>query len=108
MNETLHANIFFFITSVAVVVVTLMMLVILWYVIVILKEVRAIVSRLRKASENLERDIDFLRGEVKSTSARVVSIVGTIVSFATGFLTQNKKHTPAKRRFTKDTDTDAV
>lgn len=108
MNETLHANIFFFITSVAVVVVTLMSLVILWYVIVILKEIRAIVSRVRKASENLERDIDFLRGEVKSTSARVVSIVGTVVSFATGFLSQNKKRTSAKRRFTKDTDTDAV
>ena len=56
MTEVVHADIFFFITSIATVLVTGGMLVALYFVIGILRDVRAVASKVRKASDELERD----------------------------------------------------
>ncbi len=109
MSEILHANIFFFITSVAVVAVTIMVIIVLWYVIAILREVRVITTRVRRASETLERDIDFLRGEVKSAGTRAAQFVQTVLSFATSLAgTRNKPSTTRKRQTKETRDDDLV
>ena len=52
MSELVHADIFFFITAVAVVLLSTIFAVALVYIIVILRDVRAIVARMRRASES--------------------------------------------------------
>lgn len=61
MSEVLHANIFFFITSVAVVVFTILLCVALYYVIKIVQSVRRIVARIEEGSEVIAEDMSELR-----------------------------------------------
>lgn len=99
MNDILHANIFFFITSVAVVALAIALLIVLYYVIAILREVRAITASVRKASDNLEQDVERFRQEVKKGGARLVNIANTFVSFAMGRLSKPPaRRTSARKR----------
>ena len=104
MNETLHANIFFFITSVAVVAVTLMLVVVLWYVISILREVRKVATKVSQASEGLERDLEFIRAEVRSNIGKLAGFVSTVGGFFLGGLTK-KKRPATKKRSESETET---
>lgn len=106
MNETLHANIFFFITSVAVVAVTLLLVIILWYVLSIVREVRAIAKNVRKASEGLERDINYLRQEVKNGGDKLVSVFNTAVGFFMGRLAKPTRRPSSRKRSPSETETD--
>jgi uncharacterized membrane protein YcjF (UPF0283 family) len=109
MSDVLHANIFFFITSVAVVAVGLLLVVVLWYVISILREVREITRNVRRASEGLEADLNFLRSEVKSGAAKVGSLLSTAVSFALGRLTRPTRRPPRRKNGSSATvDNDSV
>lgn len=61
MTEVLHANIFFFIASVAVVLFVLLVCVVLYHVIKIIRSVRRIVERIEVGSETVMDDINDLR-----------------------------------------------
>lgn len=61
MNEILHANVFFFIASVATVVFCILLSVILVQIIKITKHLRAIVARVDEGSEVLAGDIARVR-----------------------------------------------
>ena len=99
MNDILHANIFFFITSVAVVAVTLLALVVLWYVIAILHEVRKVAKRLNAASQTIEEDIAYVRGEVKSHVGKISGFLGaTLGSFFASAVPKSKKRSSPRRR----------
>ena len=74
MNDILHANIFFIITSVVVVVLAVFWAIILWYVIGIVREVRSIARRLSTASENIEKDFNDFRMQVRAGGDRVRSL----------------------------------
>lgn len=106
MDDVLHANIFFFITSVAVVALAIMWVVILWYVIAILREVRVIVARVRKASEDLEGDFQALRASVKASGERVRSFGSVFTNFFLRMLEKPAPHAP--RRAKKDVENDDV
>jgi uncharacterized membrane protein len=106
MNDFLHANIFFFITSVAVVAVTLLLVIVLWYVIAILKEVRHIAINVRRASDGLEQDLDRLRQQVHSGGTKVAGLVNSAISFAVGRLARPPRR--GKRRGHDTTEDDAV
>ncbi len=106
MNDILHSNIFFFITSVAVIIVTVMFAIVLWYVIVILKEIKKITTKVSKASEGLERDFEYIRSELRSGSSRVSSILTTAGNFFLGgFLKSRMKPPHIKKRKSSETDT---
>lgn len=64
MDEVLHANIFFFITSVAVILFTLLLCVALYHGIKILQSVRRIVERIDAGSEMIVEDVEQLRSYV--------------------------------------------
>lgn len=66
MNEILHANIFFFIASVATVVFVVFVSVILYHVTKIIKSIRVIVEKVEAGSEVLAGDISDLREQVMS------------------------------------------
>lgn len=66
MNEVLHANIFFFIASVATVVFCVLICFILYHVLKIVKSLRAIVERIEAGSEVIARDVAHVRELVAS------------------------------------------
>lgn len=76
MNEILHANVFFFIASVATVVFCILLSVILVQIIKITKHLRAIIARVDEGSEVLAGDI---------ARARAFFAGGGIVSRLFGF-----------------------
>ncbi len=68
MTEVLHANIFFFITSIGVIVLTVLVSVALYQFIKILTSVRRIVERVEAGTETLIEDIEDFRTYVMEES----------------------------------------
>jgi hypothetical protein len=66
MNEVLHANIFFFIASVATVVFCVLGCFILFHVLKIVKSIRAIIERIEVGSEAIAQDVAQMRELVAS------------------------------------------
>ncbi|MDB5224909.1 MAG: hypothetical protein JWO43_531 [Candidatus Adlerbacteria bacterium] len=93
MTEVVHADIFFFITAVAVMVLSVLLGVALYYVIGIVREVRAVMIQVRHASENITRDIDALRANLKSEGQRGKAIVDLVLGFIS-----HKLHVPVQRK----------
>lgn len=61
MTEVLHANIFFFIASIATIVFSILLIVILYQLLKIIKSVRRIVERIEEGSEVLAEDMSQVR-----------------------------------------------
>ena len=87
MNSLLQANIFFFITSVSVVLLTLGLLVIVYYLVGIVRDLRAIVAKVRKAGEGIEQDFEALRMNVREEGTKGKVIVDLVLGFVTQKLT---------------------
>ncbi len=64
MTETLHANIFFFITGLAVILITAGMLWLLYYIIPIARDIRMLVAKVRRVGDRLEDDVESLRHDL--------------------------------------------
>lgn len=90
MNEILHANIFFFITSVAVVVFTLLVCITLYQVIKILRTTRRIVDRIEAGSEVIAEDVTHFRRYVRE-GGLISQIVGV-------FLRRHEKRSSSRRK----------
>ncbi|MEI7719876.1 MAG: hypothetical protein WCI89_01565 [bacterium] len=98
MAEVVHADIFFFITSVAVVLLTAGVLVALYFFIGILRDVRAVAAKVRKASDELERDFERLRGEVKAEGMRMKTVFDVFLGFLQRHMTRTASAVASKRR----------
>lgn len=81
MDELIHADIFFFITAIAVVIISIGMAIALYLVISILRDVQAVATKVRKASDELEQDFEVLRSSVKEEGVRVKTIVELVLAF---------------------------
>jgi hypothetical protein len=79
MTEVLHANIFFFIASMATVVFCIIVSMVLYQVYKIMYSIRLIVSRIEMQSGQIAEDIDAMR-----TFVRRGSFVSTLFNFFTG------------------------
>jgi hypothetical protein len=97
MDEVLHANIFFFITSVAVVLFTLLLCLALYHVVRILQSIRRIVERIDASSEMIVEDVEQLRSYV---------LEGSLVSQIVGFFMGRRKRATKAKRDTKTNYTD--
>lgn len=95
MEEVLHANIFFFIASVATILFMLLGAIALYQVIKILKTIRTIVERVEAGSDQLAQDLTTVRSYVAS---------GGIISRIVGFF---MPAAPRRRRRTR-VDVDEV
>ena len=91
MDEVLHANIFFFIASIATVLFTLLLCIVLYQVIKILRSIRKIVDRVEEGSEVLVEDIEHIRSFV---------LEGSLISQIVGFFL-GKKRSAGKSRSRK-------
>ena len=88
MSEIIHADIFFFITAVAVILLTVIFGVALIYVVLIVRDLRAIVARVRRASESLESDLNAFREEVKQEGYKARALVDVALGFIARKLTK--------------------
>ena len=66
MNSLIHADIFFFITSIAVIGISLAVLIILLYGIKIARTLSSVAESMKKQSDEIIEDIAELRQKVKS------------------------------------------
>ena len=83
MNEVLHANIFFFIASIATVIFCILTAVILYQVIKITKAIRSILERIEAGSEQIAHDVAHVRTLI--SNGGIVSRVITFMVGATGY-----------------------
>jgi hypothetical protein len=103
MSELVHADIFFFITSAVVVLVGGAMLIGMYYVVQILRDVSVIVRKIRKASGDIERDLQQLRSEIKTESIKVRTIVDMALGFVAARMKVKKTARPRKPKNTSET-----
>lgn len=65
MGTLIHADIFFFVTTISVVLITSLSLVVIIYVVRILNDFRYISGVVRRKTDMLAEDLDEIRNEVK-------------------------------------------
>ncbi len=76
MSTLIHADIFFFVTTVAVIVVTLLVVVVLIYLIKILRQIRNIAGEIKEETVFVRQDIHEARMQMKSEGFKMKHIIG--------------------------------
>ena len=74
MQTLIHADIFFFITSIFVVILIIAFVIALFFIIPILKDMRAISRMAKDESEKIVKDIEDVRHTVRSEGVKAKSI----------------------------------
>ena len=92
MSTLVHADIFFFISTVALVIVSLFLATALFFVVKILRDVHAITSKVRKASDEIEEDFEHLRHVVKAQGYKARAMIELVI----GFFSKKMRPTPAR------------
>ena len=90
MNDILHANIFFFVTTVVVAVLGILAIVALYYILGILKNIRDISNRAEKGSEILAGDLEHFRENIKEEGMRFRHIRKFMKGYAKWFPSDKK------------------
>lgn len=103
MDSLIHADIFFFVTTIALVLVTLVILVAGFYIVRIVRDVYQIISLIKAEGDNLSEDIAILRMRVKEKGEKVASmgtgaVASALVSFVFAFISAFSKQTGFKRK----------
>ena len=105
MNQILQTNIFFFITGLAVIVVGAGFAVALYYIVLILRDLQKIVSKINKASNELEQDFEALRSNVKNEGVKVRAMADLVLGF---LLSRMKKRAIVRRAKTSIPEEDTL
>jgi uncharacterized protein YoxC len=71
MNALIHADIFFFITSIAVVLVTALLVTALIYLVRILRDAKSVTGKVKEETELISEDINTLRDKTKKTGIKL-------------------------------------
>jgi hypothetical protein len=66
MQSLIHADIFFFVSTIALVVLTIGGVIILVYIIKIIRDVSHVSGRVKEESDEILNDVKTLRGNIKS------------------------------------------
>ncbi len=96
MSEVVHADIFFFITSIVVVLFAGAGLIASYYVVQILRDLKEITAKLNRASRELEEDFETLRREVKNEGVKMRAIVDLGLGFIASRM--KKRTMPRKQK----------
>lgn len=104
MENIIHADIFFFITSIAVIVFTICSIIIMFYVARILRDMKHISKTMSQESDKLLNDIDSLRETVKTEGARVM----TIADFFLNLFVRRQKMSKERNAKTKNSHKDSI
>lgn len=75
MNDLIHADIFFFISSISVVVITIVLCVLGFYVFSIVRDAKYISKKLRDATDELEENFDNLKKQVSEEGRKAKYLI---------------------------------
>lgn len=103
MTEVLHANVFFFITSIGVIIFSLLLCIVLFHIIKILKSIRMIIERIETGSEIIAEDMtsfreSFTRGGILS------HLIGIFMGLKSSIKPTKKKRKSKTKLVIKDED----
>ncbi len=87
MDTLIHADIFFFVTTIAVVVVALTLTIVLIYLAKVLSDIKKITGQVRDETILFREDLRDLRGQVRNEGFKLRSFLDLI----TGFFGKRKK-----------------
>lgn len=76
MNNLIHADIFFFITTIIAVILGILFIFVLYYVISILRKFKQIAEKIKQESDNVAEDIENLRAKMKEDGLKFSFLVG--------------------------------
>ena len=93
MENIIHADIFFFITSIAVVVFTIGAVIVAVYVIRILKDMKHISKKVSEEGDKIIGDVEYLREAAKAEGMKIKNVA----DFFSGIFSRRKKREKAKR-----------
>lgn len=92
MDTLIHADIFFFITTIAVVVIALLLIIALVYVIKLLSEIKGIAEQVREETVLFREDIHGLRDSVKREGFKLKHLFNFGYEFFKKRNTKKSKH----------------
>jgi uncharacterized protein YoxC len=78
MDTLIHADIFFFITTISIVVVTIGFIIALIYIIKILRTVSKVGDKVKEESDEIIDDIKALRGNIKQQGFSFMNVKNVI------------------------------
>lgn len=81
MDTLIHADIFFFVTTIAVIVLTLLLIVVLIYLIMALRRIKTIAEQIRDETILFREDIHDLRASVQKEGFKLKSLFDFGYSF---------------------------
>jgi hypothetical protein len=81
MDTLIHADIFFFVTTIAVVVVTLLVVTVLIYLIKILRRIRTIAEEIKDETIFIRQDIHTARTQMKIEGFKLKHIIDFFLRF---------------------------
>ena len=90
MESLIHADIFFFITSIVAVILGILIAIILAYLVIILRDIREISRIARSETTDLADDIHTMRSEVHNQLRKNSSILTSIIYIIRGFFRRRK------------------
>ena len=93
METLIHADIFFFVTTIAVIVITIALTVLIIYLVKVFRSVRKIADMVSDETVLVRKDIADLRSEVRERGARAVGMFDWVDRFFGG----NKKSRSKKK-----------
>lgn len=91
MNTLIHADIFFFVTTIAVILIALVLIVIFIYIAVILADIREISRLVRKESGEIAEDLKGMHAEIRANVRKGSSSMASIFNMFKWFSSKRKK-----------------
>ena len=74
MNTLVHADVFFFVSTIALIVITILLVVALIFFVKILKDISEISSNVKKESIEIIEDVKQLRGDIKQEGFKLTKL----------------------------------
>ncbi|MDO8430551.1 MAG: hypothetical protein Q7S72_00985 [Candidatus Taylorbacteria bacterium] len=90
MDSIIHADIFFFVTTIVAIVLGIIISIVLIYLAIILADIREISRIARRESEEIGQDIENIRSEVYDQLKKNSSVITSIVGIMRGFFRRRK------------------
>ena len=81
MNDLIKLDVFFFITTIAVLALSIAVIIVLVYLIKIMRDVRYISQKIRIESDEIIKDVDTLRTEVKTKGTIFINTISLLSKF---------------------------
>ena len=104
MKNIIHADIFFFITSIFVVILTICLIIAMYYVARILRDMKHISRNVSEEGDKILDDIDNMREKVKEEGTKVM----TIAEFFLNLFVRRQKMSKDKNSKAKNQQDEAV